>query len=65
MYCVVNGTKILNLFDWDGEGVMMSYSDNSKYKQDLHRTLAGENVESGAAVVSQPSPTGDSAVNTA
>jgi hypothetical protein len=29
LYCVVNGTKILNIFNPSGEGVMESYRQNT------------------------------------
>eukprot|EP01033_Poteriospumella_lacustris_P017782 gene17782-12737_t len=69
IYCVSNGTKILNIFNPNGEGVMMSYQDNptSGYRANLHNTLRGDNVTttqpaSGDAESNQVASTTDSGV---
>lgn len=63
IYCVGNGTKILNIFNPNGEGVMMSYQDNptSGYRSNLHATLRGE-----SATTTQPpvATTNDAESNT-
>jgi hypothetical protein len=61
LYCVGNGTKILNIFNPNGEGVMMSYQDNptSGYRANLHATLRGEQ----APTTNQPVASNDAENN--
>lgn len=57
LYCVGNGTKILNIFNPDGEGVMASSSynnSNSRQQAELTNVLTGGEV----IVTQQPSGTG-------
>eukprot|EP00600_Ochromonadales_sp_CCMP1393_P004491 CAMPEP_0174966880 /NCGR_PEP_ID=MMETSP0004_2-20121128/7277_1 /TAXON_ID=420556 /ORGANISM="Ochromonas sp., Strain CCMP1393" /LENGTH=444 /DNA_ID=CAMNT_0016215957 /DNA_START=40 /DNA_END=1374 /DNA_ORIENTATION=+ len=52
MYCVMNGTTILNIFNPQGEGVMMSYTAQSANRKEMNNVLTGESgggVESGSA----------------
>jgi len=51
LYCVCNGTKILNIFNPQGEGVMQSYSANENTLA-LNEVLTGG--EEGKAVTQQP-----------
>lgn len=56
MYCVANGTKILNIFNPQGEGVMQSYAPSSPSGNvQLNAVLTGE--EAPASVTTQQ-PTG-------
>lgn len=67
MYCVANGTKILNIFNPQGEGVMQSYSPTSeKNNVQLNAVLTGEEVPAGASVTTQqPTGTANAAPNAA
>lgn len=65
MYCVGNGTKILNIFNPNGEGVMMSYqanpsagfrADQRAQRGELEAVLTGEST---AAKVNQPIAAGN------
>uniref|UniRef100_A0A7S0SSW0 Serine incorporator n=1 Tax=Chromulina nebulosa TaxID=96789 RepID=A0A7S0SSW0_9STRA len=44
MYCVINGTKIVQIFLPDGEGVIKSYNTNAKSKE-LENVLTGEDTK--------------------
>eukprot|EP00598_Pedospumella_elongata_P012772 CAMPEP_0185011740 /NCGR_PEP_ID=MMETSP1098-20130426/97943_1 /TAXON_ID=89044 /ORGANISM="Spumella elongata, Strain CCAP 955/1" /LENGTH=373 /DNA_ID=CAMNT_0027540781 /DNA_START=400 /DNA_END=1520 /DNA_ORIENTATION=+ len=41
LYCVANGTTILNIFNPEGEGVMMSYQHDSTKRTELHDVVTG------------------------
>lgn len=41
LYCVMNGTRIVNVFDPRGEGVLQSYQPDSKQQAALNATLTG------------------------
>jgi hypothetical protein len=54
LYCVVNGTKILNIFNPEGEGVMMSYTTNGNgNRAEMEAVLTGSST--APPVTSQPS----------
>jgi hypothetical protein len=63
MYCVVNGTKILNIFNPEGEGVMQSYQE--KPPGSLTGVILDPNAnhDASATTVQQPSETGKKGEN--
>lgn len=50
LYCVGNGTTILNIFNPEGEGVMMSYQHDSAKRTELHEVVTGGPGNKSAAV---------------
>lgn len=65
MYCVANGTKILNIFNPQGEGVMQSYAPSAADKNNvqLNAVLTGE--EAPAVTTQQPTGTANAAPSAA
>jgi hypothetical protein len=58
LYCVVNGTLILNIFNPNGQGVMQSYQANpSVERKELEAVLTGQDNRNNNAVTSQPAST--------
>jgi hypothetical protein len=58
LYCVFNGTTILNVFNTDGEGVMMSYSEQSKNKKNYDDMVVGSKSSSDAEAQQRTTDTG-------
>jgi hypothetical protein len=61
LYCVVNGTRIVNVFDPRGEGVLQSYQPGSKAQQKLNATLTGASPGSAGEETSLAGTTSPSA----
>eukprot|EP01038_Epipyxis_sp_PR26KG_P004047 gene4047-5789_t len=68
MYCVVNGTKILNIFNPEGEGVMLSYANknnghsNGDVEASAVTTQPAAGVPSAASSDSNSPPSSDIAL---
>lgn len=60
LYCVTNGTKILNIFNPEGEGVMMSYAEKKAQADNtmaLNAVLTGEDQQQKDGSSSSSAPT--------